>query len=67
MDFKRFPFDHHNCDLNYGSAEHSIGLLKINPTRIDYKNQSVSYGEGFLLMKQSRLPFDIALESLESF
>ena len=67
MDFKHFPFDHHYCDLNFGSAENSINLLKMNATTIDYKNQSLSYGEGLLLMKQSRLPFDIALESLESF
>ena len=67
MDFNHFPFDHHNCDLNFGSAENSIDLLKMNATTIDYKNKSLSYGEGLLHMKQSRLPFDIALESLESF
>ena len=67
MDFKHFPFDHHNCDLNFGSAVLSIEVLKMNVTTIDYKNKSLSYGEEMLHIKQSRLPFDITLESLESF
>ena len=32
-----------------------------------YKNQHIKYGEGLLPLKQTRLPFDISLESLEAF
>ena len=67
MDFKHFPFDHHTCDLNFGSAVNSINLLKMNATTINYKDQSVSHDEGLLQIEQTRLPFEIALESLEPF
>ena len=65
--FKHFPFDHHTCDLNFGVSGNEIRALKLNSPIIDHKNQSVSHDEGLLHMKQSRLPFHIALESLESF
>ena len=67
MDFKHFPFDYHTCDFNFGASGIFIYVLKMNATKIYYKNQSVSHDEGLLHMKQTRLPFDIALESLESF
>ena len=67
MDFKHFPFDYHTCDLNFGASANSIRTLKMNATTVYYKNQSLSNDEGLLNMKQSHLPFDIALESLKSF
>ena len=67
MDFKHFPFDSHTCDLNFGASGITINALKMNATTMNYKNQSVKYNEGLLHMKQSRLPFDISLESLEPF
>jgi hypothetical protein len=39
----------------------------MSTTAMNYKNQSVSHDEGLLHMKQSRLPFDISLESLKPF
>ena len=67
IDFKHFPFDSHTCDLNFGASGITINALKMNATTMNYKNQSVKYNEGLLHMKQSRLPFDISLESLEPF
>ena len=67
INFKHFPFDYHNCDLNFGASGITINALKMSTTAMNYKNQSVSHDEGLLHMKQSRLPFDISLESLESF
>ena len=67
IDFKHFPFDSHNCDLNFGASGITINALKMIATTMNYKNQSVKYNEGLLHMKQSRLPFDISLESLEPF
>ena len=34
---------------------------------ISYQNQEIQYGEGLLQLNQSRLPFDISLESLKPF
>ena len=35
--------------------------------RIRYLDQKVEYGEGQIHMNQTRIPFDISLESLESY
>ena len=67
LNFRHFPFDDHTCDLNFGATGVGVSELRLNAPRVDYKNQSVSHDEGILRMKQSRLPFDIALESLEPF
>ena len=67
IDFKHFPFDSHNCDLNFGASGITINALKMSATTMNYKNLSVSHDEGLLRMKQSRLPFDISLESLKPF
>ena len=67
INFKHFPFDYHNCDLNFGASGITINALKMSTTAMNYKNQSVSHDEGLLHMKQSRLPFDISLESLKPF
>ena len=67
LDFKRFPFDSHNCDLNFGSSSVATIQLMLNASMITYQNQYVNYGEGLLQISQSRLPFDISLESLAPF
>ena len=61
------PFDYHTCDLNFGASGNEAHVLKLNAPMIDHKNQSVSHHDGLLHMRQYRLPFDIALESLEPF
>ena len=67
LNFKHFPFDDHTCDLNFGATGNGILELRLDAPRVDYKNLSVSHDAGLLHMKQSRLPFDIELESLEPF
>ena len=37
------------------------------PTEVGFKSQNLKIGEGFLLLNQTRLPFDISMESLEPF
>merc|ERR1712051_171217 len=39
----------------------------MNAPIIDHENRSVRHHDGLLHMRQSRLPFDISLESLEPF
>ena len=67
MDFTQFPFDYHACDLNFGSSGNSIRAIKLNTTTIYHKNQTVNHDDGLLHMEKTHLPFDIELESLESF
>ena len=67
FDFKHFPFDVHKCDLVFGDAMISAKNSLLNSTIISYQGQDLNYGEGLLYLNQSRLPFDISLESLKPF
>ena len=64
--FKKFPFDSHHCDFNFRSIDIFYENLQINSTQISFETQHVAYGEGFILMDGTNLPFDFSLESLES-
>ena len=37
FDFKDFPFDSHDCNINYGSSVLSINLIQLKPTKIRFK------------------------------
>jgi hypothetical protein len=67
LDFSRFPFDYHHCDLNFGISGIATNALLLNASMITSQNQQVNYGDGLLQISQSRLPFDISLESLAPF
>ena len=45
----------------------SVKYLQMIPTEVGFKSQNLKIGEGFLLLNQTRLPFDISMESLEPF
>ena len=64
FNFESFPFDSHICDLRYGSS------LSINYSIFSGK-QGISYNgltyKSTLKLNQSRLPFDIKVESLDPF
>ena len=45
----------------------SVKYLQMIPTEVGFKSQNLEIGEGFLLLNQTRLPFDISMESLEPF
>ena len=55
------------CDLNFGDAASTDMFLMLNASMAGYQNQKVNYGEELLKVNQSRLPFDISLESLKPF
>ena len=45
----------------------SVKYLQMIPTEVGFKSQNLKIGQGFLLLNQTRLPFDISMESLEPF
>ena len=67
FEFTTFPFDSHICDFNFGSSNSFIYVMVLDQPWIRFRNQRVIYGEGKLLINQSRLPFDIYLESMDPF
>ena len=66
FNFKNFPFDSQHCEFKFGSVDISYENLQLNATQIIFETNHVDYGEGFLLVNGTSLPFDFALESLES-
>ena len=68
FDFSHYPFDYHYCDFNHGSSKNSLDWLNLLPAWIRYRGK-VIYGpeEGQMQAEQSRLPFDMTLESREPF
>ena len=67
FNFQSFPFDNHICDVKFGGIGNLKRALIQNATIVGYKDKNINYGEGFLHVKQSRLPFSISLESLKPF
>ena len=68
FDFTYFPFDSHYCDFNHGSAKHSLDYLYLLPAWLRYRGKVV-YGpkDKPIQAKQSRLPFEMTLESRTPF
>ena len=67
FDFHSFPFDHHTCDLNFGSSAILPDNMMLNPTKLRFRNHLRKYGDGKLKIHQSRLPFEIQIQSEEPF
>ena len=68
MNFKEFPFDVHNCDLDFGEADHYANdQLIMEPITIMYEDQLVSNFNGSIHIKDSHLPFNIEIIPKETF
>ncbi len=67
FDFSHFPFETNACDLKFASASTTAGSLSLSRAKI--MNEQSEPGIGSLILKshQTKLPFDITMQSLESF
>ena len=65
--FDTFPFDSNECDFTFGSLEQRTKYLLLNSTKLDYKHKIIKAGQGQLSLDESRLPFNISIEILQSF
>ena len=63
--FKSFPFESHHCDVIFFSIDQPIEDLQMNSSIVGFKEKNKKREQGLLNLPQSRLPFDISLESLE--
>ena len=66
--FTNFPFDKHECHLEYGSSleDHSKYVV-LNSAMISYKNVKIVVGDDPITISNSPLPFEFQLESLPVF
>ena len=67
LNFQPFPFDNHECDLSFGSSSIWNDSLIMEPTKIRFLDEYKRIGDGKLHIKQGRLPFNIKMESLDTF
>ena len=61
FDFKDFPFDQHQCDINFGSSGVSTAYLKLLPTKILYSGEKTELGDRRLNVSSSRIPFKVQI------
>ena len=61
FDFKDFPFDRHQCDINFGSSGVSTNYLKLLPTKILYSGEETQLGDKRLNVSSSRIPFKVQI------
>ena len=66
MNFKLFPFDHHECDMIFYLTQHAYDYVMFEPPTIFKKDKNVSIGDGELEIPTKRLPFSISAESLNT-
>ena len=62
--FSNFPFDSHECHLEYGSYLYPTSKVVLSSSIILYGNDTTSVGSDPIIINESPLPFDFELESL---
>ena len=69
LDFKNFPFDSHQCDLNFGINDYVTTSARLLPLTISYGDISTSLGQNSIEIVSTDFPepFNINLSSNEPF
>ena len=69
FDFKNFPFDSHQCDLNLGVSNYFPDQVTISHAMIYHGNLSTTLDDESILIDSvhSPEPFDMELKSLAPF
>lgn len=69
FDFSSFPFDQHECSLNFGAFDVAYSKLVLNPPIVNQEDKSVKLGDAPMTLTNERgyLPFDIQMTSKDRF
>ena len=67
--FENFPFDNHQCDLNFGSVSWVAERVTLLPLTIFYGNDTTYLGQNSIEIVSTHFPepFDIKLSSITPF
>ena len=68
--FESFPFDSHECNVTYTDYYHSSDQLKFASAKVKYQDiQTVASDgpNGGIIIKETPLPFEFELKSLNTF
>ena len=65
FDFQNYPFDSHECHMEYGDDMWNTSYMTFNNSEIIYENKTHTFGGNPIIIHH--LPFEIELETLPSF
>ena len=66
FNFSKFPFDSHECRLEYGNNR-QIGKVKLISSIVNYANSETAPNNSKIVMGDLNLPFEITVESIQVF
>ena len=67
FEFTKFPFDSHECDLNYAMASYMVKTVKLLPPNLKFDNITTKKGQKGIFSISQSPPFNIDLTSIDSF
>ena len=67
FDFSAFPFDSHECPIEYGDAVFGQGLMRFNETRAVFGNISTKTGGDPIILDNLPFPFKFEIRALPTF
>ena len=67
FDFSAFPFDSHECPIEYGDAVFGQKFMTFNTTRAVFGNVSTKSGDEPIILDNLPIPFEIHVFSLPTF
>ena len=66
FEFSDFPFDSHECYVEYGDDKYGASKLILNPANIAYRNLKIRFGDDPLLIDHLPSPYKFELAPLPS-
>ena len=67
FDFSEFPFDSHDCPIEYGSGFFSLEQMRLNKTQAVFGNISTKFGGDSIILDNLPFPFEFQLLGLATF
>ena len=67
FDFAEFPFDSHECPIEYGSIYFSQDQMRFNATKAVFGNMSTKIGGDPIILNNLPFPFEFQLVALPTF
>ena len=67
FDFSGFPFDSHECPMEFGEMLKETKDVTYNTSRIIYGNESQRIGEDPIIIDNLAFPYEFHLQSLSEF
>ena len=67
FDFAKFPFDSHECPMEFGEMLKETKDVTYNTSRIIYGNESQRIGEDPIIIDNLAFPYEFHLQSLSEF